>query len=103
MIKDQPSKIENKLYETIETKRSQGRSHDYSDYIRTLLAFGLVGSQGPGFMPGLFNWRILMEIILLDKVAVLEMQLNRTEDAWLKRIWTDHINDLMRKVARIKK
>ena len=103
MIKDQPSKIENKLYETIETKRSQGRSHDYSDYIRTLLAFGLVGSQRPGFMPGLFNWRILMEIILLDKVQILEDQLKRTEDAWLKRIWTDHINDLMRKVARLTK
>ena len=44
-----------------------------------------------------------MEIILLDKVAILEMQLKRTEDAWLTRIWTDHINDLMRKVARIKK
>ena len=50
-----------------------------------------------------FDWRIKMEIILLDKVAILEMQLERTQDAWLKRIWTDHINDLMRKVARIKK
>ena len=50
-----------------------------------------------------------MEQILLDKVQILEDQLKRTqiagggEDAWLERIWTDKINDLMRKVARIKK
>ena len=50
-----------------------------------------------------------MEIILLDKVAILEMQLKRTqiagggEDAWLERIWIDKINDLMRKVASLKK
>ncbi len=56
-----------------------------------------------------FDWRIKMEIILLDKVAILEMQLKRTqiagggEDAWLERIWIDKINDLMRKVASLKK
>ena len=44
-----------------------------------------------------------MEQMLLEKVQILEDQLKRTQDAWLKRIWTDHINDLMRKVARIKK
>jgi hypothetical protein len=55
------------------------------------------------------NERIIMEQILLEKVQILEDQLKRTqiagggEDAWLERIWTDHINDLMRKVARIKK
>jgi hypothetical protein len=49
------------------------------------------------------NERIIMEQILLDKVLILEGQLERTEDAWLKRIWTDHINDLMRKVARLTK
>ena len=56
-----------------------------------------------------FDWRIKMEIILLDKVAILEMQLKRTqiagggEDTWLERIWIDKINDLMRKVASLKK
>ena len=49
------------------------------------------------------NERIIMEQILLDKVLILEGQLERTQDAWLKRIWTDHINDLMRKVSRLKK
>ena len=49
------------------------------------------------------NERIVMEQMLLEKVQILEDQLGRTEDAWLKRIWEDHINDLMRKVARIKK
>tara|TARA_R100000329_G_scaffold64296_1_gene57148 strand:- start:165 stop:362 length:198 start_codon:yes stop_codon:yes gene_type:complete len=49
------------------------------------------------------NERIIMEQILLDKVQILEDQLGRTEDAWLKRIWIDKINDLMRKVSRIKK
>ena len=49
------------------------------------------------------NERIIMEQMLLEKVQILEDQLERTEDAWLTRIWTDHINDLMRKVARIKK
>ena len=50
-----------------------------------------------------------MEQILLDKVKILEDQLKRTqiagggEDAWLERIWIDKINDLMRKVARLKK
>ena len=54
MIKDQPSKIENKLYETTETKCSQGRSHDYSDYYRILLAFGLVYNKSQAFA-WLFN------------------------------------------------
>ena len=49
------------------------------------------------------NERIMMEQMLLDKVQILEDQLGRTEDAWLKRIWIDKINDLMRKVSRIKK
>ncbi len=49
------------------------------------------------------NERIIMEQILLDKVLILEDQLERTQDAWLKRIWEDHINDLMRKVARLEK
>jgi len=50
-----------------------------------------------------------MEQILLDKVQILEDQLKRTqiaggnEDTWLERIWTDKINDLMRKVARLEK
>ena len=42
MLKDQPIKIENVLYGTRQTKRSQGRSHDYSDYFRSALALGLV-------------------------------------------------------------
>ena len=49
------------------------------------------------------NERIMMEQMLLDKVQILEDQLDRTEDAWLKRIWIDKINDLMRKVSRIRK
>jgi len=49
------------------------------------------------------NERIIMEQMLLDKVQILEDQLDRTEDAWLKRIWIDKINDLMRKVSRIRK
>ena len=49
------------------------------------------------------NERIIMEQMLLDKVQILEGQLVRTEDAWLKRIWIDKINDLMRKVSRLKK
>jgi len=49
------------------------------------------------------NERIKMEQMLLDKVQILEDQLDRTEDAWLKRIWIDKINDLMRKVSRLKK
>jgi len=44
-----------------------------------------------------------MEQMLLNKVQILEDQLGRTEDAWLKRIWEDKINDLMRKVTRLKK
>jgi len=49
------------------------------------------------------NERIMMEQMLLDKVQILEDQLDRTEDAWLKRIWIDKINDLMRKVSRVRK
>ena len=49
------------------------------------------------------NERIIMEQMLLDKVQILEDQLDRTEDAWLKRIWIDKINDLMRKVSRVRK
>ena len=49
------------------------------------------------------NERIMMEQMLLDKVQILEDQLDRTEDAWLERIWTDKINDLMRKVSSLKK
>jgi len=55
------------------------------------------------------NERIMMEQILLDKVQILEDQLKRTqiaggnEDAWLERIWTDKINDLMRKVSSLKR
>ena len=44
-----------------------------------------------------------MEQMLLDKVQILEDQLDMNEDAWLKRIWIDKINDLMRKVSRLKK
>ena len=33
------------------------------------------------------NERIVMEQMLLEKVQILEDQLGRTEDAWLKRIW----------------
>ena len=102
MINDQPIIL---LCEQIRRVKqsSQGRSHDYSDYYRILLAFGLVYNQGPGFMPGLFSWRIEMEIILLNKVQILEGQLKRTQDAWLRRIWTDKINDLMLKVSSLKK
>ena len=49
------------------------------------------------------NERIMMEQMLLDKVQILEDQLEKTEDAWLKRIWIDKINDLMRKVSRVRK
>jgi hypothetical protein len=44
-----------------------------------------------------------MEQLLLHKIRVLEKQLSITEDTWLKRIWTDHINDLMLKVSRLNK
>ena len=44
-----------------------------------------------------------MEQMLLDKVQILEDELDRTEDAWLNRIWIDKINDLMRKVSRVRK
>jgi hypothetical protein len=44
-----------------------------------------------------------MEQLLLHKIRVLEKQLSITEDTWLKRIWQDHINDLMLKVSRLNK
>tara|TARA_Y100000004_G_scaffold142159_1_gene161664 strand:- start:50 stop:298 length:249 start_codon:yes stop_codon:yes gene_type:complete len=68
--------------------------------ISTLLMINLLAAA---LSCSFINERIIMEQILLDKVLILEGQLERTQDAWLKRIWTDHINDLMRKVARIKK
>jgi len=68
--------------------------------ISTLLMINLLATA---LSCSFINERIIMEQILLDKVLILEGQLERTEDAWLKRIWTDHINDLMRKVARLKK
>jgi len=46
---------------------------------------------------------IKMEQLLLHKIRVLEKQLSITEDTWLKRIWTDHINALMLKVSRLNK
>ena len=68
--------------------------------ISTLLMINLLAAA---LSCSFINERIIMEQILLDKVQILEDQLERTEDAWLTRIWTDHINDLMRKVTRIKK
>jgi len=44
-----------------------------------------------------------MEELLLHKIRILECQLSITEDTWLKRIWQDHINDLMLKVSRLNK
>jgi hypothetical protein len=44
-----------------------------------------------------------MEELLLHKIRVLEKQLSITQDTWLKRIWQDHINDLMLKVSRLNK
>ena len=68
--------------------------------ISTLLMINLLAAA---LSCSFINERIIMEQILLDKVLILEGQLERTQDAWLKRIWTDHINDLMRKVARLEK
>jgi|TARA_A100001037_G_scaffold35334_1_gene27525 hypothetical protein len=68
--------------------------------ISTLLMINLLAAA---LSCSFINERIIMEQILLDKVQILEDQLGRTEDAWLKRIWEDHINDLMRKVSRLKK
>ena len=53
MIKDRP--LEN-ICEQIVSKNqsSQGRSHDYSDYYRILLAFGLVYNKSQAFA-WLFN------------------------------------------------
>ena len=68
--------------------------------ISTLLMINLLAAA---LSCSFINERIIMEQILLDKVLILEGQLERTQDAWLKRIWTDHINDLMRKVSRLKK
>ena len=102
MIKDQP-----KVYICEQTrninKRSQGRSHDYSDYYRTILAFGLVFNRGQ-----VFAWlrnlrRVQMENRLLNMIQLLELQLVKTDlaDAWLRRIWQDKINELMLKVTRL--
>lgn len=44
-----------------------------------------------------------METILLNKIKILESQLFKTQDPWLKRIWQDKINDLMLKVTRLTK
>ena len=44
-----------------------------------------------------------MEQLLLHKIRVLEKQLSITEDIWLKRIWQDHIDNLMLKVSRLNK
>ena len=41
--------------------------------------------------------------LLLHKIRVLEKQLSITEDIWLKRIWQDHIDNLMLKVSRLNK
>ena len=68
--------------------------------ISTLLMINFIAAaQSCSFI----NERIIMEQMLLDKVQILEGQLVRTEDAWLKRIWIDKINDLLRKVSRLKK
>ena len=102
MIKDQP-----KVYICEQTrkinKRSQGRSYDYSDYYRAILAFGLDGTWSQAFA-WLRNFkRKKMEQLLLHKIRILECQLSITEDTWLKRIWQDHINALMLKVSRLNK
>ena len=68
--------------------------------ISTLLMINLLAAA---LSCSFINERIIMEQILLDKVQILEDQLGRTEDAWLKRIWEDHISDLMRKVTRLRK
>lgn len=102
MIKDQPSKIENIDYRYI-NNRSQGRSYDYSDYYRAILAFGLDGTRSQAFA-WLRNFkRKKMEQLLLHKIRILECQLSITEDIWLKRIWQDHIDNLMLKVSRLNK
>jgi len=45
----------------------------------------------------------MMEELLLHKIRILEGQLSITEDAWLKRIWQDKIDELMLKVTRLNK
>ena len=102
MIKDQPSKNENIKYENI-NNRSQGRSHDYSDYYRTILAFGLVFNRSQAFAWLRNLRRVQMENRLLNMIQLLELQLVKTDlaDAWLKRIWQDKINELMLKVTRL--
>ena len=102
MIKDQP-----KVYICEQTrkinKRSQGRSHDYSDYYRTILAFGLVFNRSQAFAWLRNLRRVQMENRLLNMIQVLELQLVKTDlaDAWLRRIWQDKINELMLKVTRL--
>ena len=68
--------------------------------ISTLLMINLLAAA---LSCSFINERIIMEQMLLDKVQILEDQLKRTEDAWLERIWTDKISDLMRKVSSLKK
>jgi len=102
MIKDQP-----KVYICEQTrninKRSQGRSHDYSDYYRTILALGLVFNRGQAFAWLRNLRRVQMENRLLNIIQVLELQIVKTDlaDAWLRRIWQDKINELMLKVTRL--
>ena len=102
MIKDQP-----KVYICGQTrninKRSQGRSHDYSDYYRTILAFGLVFNRSQAFAWLRNLRRVQMENRLLNMIQLLEMQVVKTDlaDAWLRRIWQDKINELMLKVTRL--
>ena len=104
MIKDQP-----KVYICGQTrninKRSQGRSHDYSDYYRTILAFGLVFNRSQAFAWLRNLRRVQMENRLLNIIQVLELQLVKTDlaDAWLRRIWQDKINELMLKVSSLKR
>ena len=102
MIKDQP-----KVYICGQTrninKRSQGRSHDYSDCYRIPLALGLVFNRGQAFAWLRNLRRVQMENRLLNMIQVLELQLVKTDlaDAWLRRIWQDKINELMLKVTRL--
>jgi len=44
-----------------------------------------------------------MEQILLNKIKILELQLSKTQDAWMQQIWQDHIKQLIHKVSRLKK
>ena len=66
MIKDQP-----KVYiseQKVRNKRSQGRSHDYSDYYRAILALGLVFNRGQAFAWLRNLRRVQMENRLLNMI-----------------------------------